>query len=453
MVDDILHDLWLILLTIGLVLLNGFFVAAEFAIVKVRGTRVEELAAAGDWRARIARTIVARIDAYLAATQVGITIASLALGWVGEPVVARLIEPLLAEIGVTGRIALHGIATSVAFAAISFLHIVIGEQAPKAAAIASSDRTALLIAPPLRLFYIVLFPAIWLTNTASNLLLRIVGLRRASEADLAYSPGELEMIVETSARAGLLNDQERKLLENAIHLSDQRVREIMIPRPDMVCLDATKPLEKNLAIVREQQHTRYPLTTDDRDRVIGFIHVKDLMQAVGRHQGELSLEKIARPVIFVPEAASLDRVLRTFQRSRTHLAIVVDEYGGLAGLVTLEDVLEELVGPIRDEFDADEREPALEPRSGETVIEAGLPLAQVAETFKFEPAQATVDTIGGYVLQLLGRLPKVGEAVHIGRWRVEVADMDGLRVTRLRFKPRDERAAQRAPPQPPPVSK
>ncbi|HVY62457.1 MAG TPA: hemolysin family protein, partial [Planctomycetota bacterium] len=449
MVDGILQDLGLIVLTIGLVLLNGFFVAAEFAIVKVRGTRLAELAE-DDWRARIARTIVGHLDAYLAATQVGITFASLALGWVGEPSVARMLEPLLGALGVHSARAVHGIATPIAFAAISFMHIVIGEQAPKAAAIASADRTALWIALPLRAFYLLAFPAIWLTNAASNLMLRIVGLRRASEADLAYSPDELEMIVETSARAGLLNDQERKLLENAIHLSDQRVREIMIPRPDMVCLDSTKPLERNLAIVREQQHTRYPLLAEDGDRVIGFIHVKDLMQALARtgpearEDGErVSLQKIARPVIFVPEAAPIDRLLRQFQRSRTHLAIVVDEYGSLAGLVTLEDVLEELVGPIRDEFDADERDLPIDARSGESVIDAGTPLAQVAETFKFEPAQATVDTIGGYVLQLLGRMPKVGETVAIGRWRVEVAEMEGLRLTRLRFKPRDERVAQR----------
>jgi magnesium and cobalt transporter len=228
-----------------------------------------------------------------------------------------------------------------------------------------------------------------------------------------------------------------------MRLSESRVREVMIPRPDMVSLDATQPLERSLAIVREQQHTRYPLTTDDRDRVIGFIHVKDLIQALERPDGEpLSLQRIARPVLFIPEVAPLDRVLRTFQRSRTHIAIVVDEYGGLAGLVTLEDVLEELVGPIRDEFDPEESAP-IDLRASEAVIDAGLPLADVARTFAFEPTHATVETIGGYVLQLLGRLPKVGESATAGRWRFEVAEMEGLRVTRLRVKARDERGAPR----------
>ena len=443
MVDDLL----LFLLALALVVVNGFFVAAEFAIVKVRPTRIDELAAEGSRRARIAKHILANLESYLAACQVGITLASLALGWIGEPAIAGVLEPLFRALGVTSAVALHTVATSIGFAAISFLHIVIGEQAPKAAAIALSDRTALLVAIPLRLFYLAAFPGIWLTNAASNLMLRIVGLQRASEADLAYSPDELEMIVRTSARAGLLDDSVRKLVEAAIHLAEQRVRNIMVPRPDMVCLDATKPLERNLAIVREQQHTRYPLTTDDRDRVIGMIHVKDLVQALGREGPDLSLQKIARPVIFVPEVAPLDRLLRTFQRSRTHLAMVVDEYGGLAGLVTLEDVLEQLVGPIRDEFDQDEREATIDP-AAQATIDAGLPLAEVAKSFAFEPAQATVDTIGGYVLQLLGRLPKVGEFVHIGRWRVEVAEMLGLRVTKLRFRPRDERPSQRTAPPP-----
>lgn len=426
-----------------LVLLNGFFVAAEFAIVKVRATRIEELVREGDRRARSARHLIRHLDAYLSATQVGITIASLGLGWVGEHALGGLVGRALAPLGVPASFG-NALAAGVAFAIITFLHVVLGELAPKSLAIQRAESTALWTAAPLRFFAFVLWPAIAALNWTANRILRAVGLHTAVEgADLAHSPQELRMIVEASEASGELNPQERKLLDNALALSERFVREIMVPRPDMICLYTTRSLEENLGTVRESRHTRYPLAVEDKDHIIGMIHVRDLVDARERADADgqpLSLEKIRRPVMFVPEVATIDRVLRLFQRGRSHLALVVDEFGGIAGLVTLEDVLEELVGEIRDEFDVDEKEVALVPpgASGEALVDAGLPLDEVAESFKFEPAQATVDTIGGYVLQLLGRLPKVGETVQMGRYRVEVAEMEGLRVTKLRFKPLSE---------------
>jgi len=434
MPDEIL----LLLLTFALVLLNGLFVAAEFAVVKVRPTQIDQLVSEGSRLAGIAQGVLRNLDSHLAACQVGITVASLALGAIAEPALSRLLEPVLVAVGITNEAARHGISWAIAIGVVSFFHVVVGEQAPKAAAIAAAEKTTLLLAIPIRMSYFVLFPAVWITNVASNGLLKLLGLRQVHESEAAYSPEELETIIDASAKAGLLNDLERRLLQRAMNLSERRVREIMVPRPDIVALDGSKTLEQNLVIVREHQHTRYPLTTEDKDKVVGMVHVKDLMDAQQRGERETSLVKIARPVIFTPETATLDRALRTFQRSGTHLAIVVDEYGGVAGLITLEDILEELVGPIRDEFDADEAEISVVRTGGDTTIDAGLSLAEVATAFHFEPVQASVETIGGYVLHLLGRLPKVGESVVVGKYRVEVAEMEGLRLTRLRWRTRDE---------------
>jgi CBS domain containing-hemolysin-like protein len=469
---DLVHQLVLVGLAALLVLLNGFFVAAEFAMVKVRPTRIEELVREGNRRARIARHIHAHLYAYLSATQVGVTITSLGLGWIGEPAVARLLRPTFERLGVPESPG-HGLAFVVAFTIISFFHIVIGELGPKSVAIQRTEKTALHTALPLRVFYIIMWPAIALLTWAANRLLRALGLaRKAAASELAHTAEELRLIVEASGASGELNPHERKLLDNALVFSERLVREIMVPRPDMVCLYKAKSLEENLAIVREARHTRYPLASDDKDHVVGMIHVRDLVDAERRARsasGEraaatpapapgadgararpaeeepISLEKLRRPILFVPAVATLDRVLRLFQRGRSHLAVVVDEYGGIAGLVTLEDVLEELVGEIHDEFDVEEDERFEPGAGGELLVDAGLPLEQAARSFRFEPTQATVDTIGGYVLQLLGRLPKIGEWVQMGRYRVEVAEMDGLRLTRLRFKPLAESKSGRAP--------
>ncbi len=406
--------------------------------MKFRATRIEELAQTGSRRAKEAKRVISKLDMYLSATQLGITFASLGLGWIGEPAVARLIEPLFRDAGIGSEAAIHGVSLAIAFAIISFAHIVLGELAPKSLAIRQPESTALWTAIPLHLFYWVMYPAIKALQATANLVLKVFGLEPADGVESAHTEEELRMIVSASHAHGVLNSTERALLEAAIGFSERLVREIMIPRPDMVCLYLDRPLEQNLAIVRENQHTRYPLAIDEPDKIVGMIHGKDLLEYVGSHGANapaLDLKKLKRPVLFIPEVASIDMLLKVFQRGRSHLAIVVDEYGGVAGLVTLEDVLEELVGPIRDEFDVEEPGIVTRP-GGEAIVEASLPLAEVAERFRFEPDEPHhVATIGGYVLQHLGRLPKVGESVQIDKYRVEVAQMEGLRVTRLRFVP------------------
>ncbi len=432
-----------------LVLLNGFFVAAEFAIVKVRSTKIKELAEAGDWRAVVARNVIGHLDAYLSACQLGITIASIGLGWIGEPAVAKLIEPLLHAVGVTNQTLIHTISFTVAFIIIAFLHIVLGELAPKTLAIRKAESTALWLSPPLRAFYWVMYLPIVALNGAANWILRPLGLEPVGETGEAHSSEELRMIVGASHAHGILNATERHLLENVIDFSERKVAEIMTPRVDVVCLLVNKSIADNLAIVRGEQHTRYPLAEGSADNVIGMIHIKDFITLTvdAAERAGSVLQSIKRPVLFVPENASIDAVLRTIQATRTLMAIVVDEYGGVAGLVTLEDVLEELVGEIRDEFDDAELE--IERRGGETIVDGGLPLSEVEEMFPdvVSDEESDVRTIGGLVLKELGRIPAAGDQVTLGPYRLQVVEMDNLRITRVKIErgqAAPERAARRA---------
>ncbi len=420
-----------------LVLLNGFFVAAEFAIVKVRSTKIRELAEQGDWRAVAAQNVIAHLDAYLSACQLGITFSSLGLGWIGEPAVARLIEPTLRAAGVENPTLVHTIAFTVAFLFISFLHIVLGELAPKSLAIRKPESTSLWLAPALRAFYWLMYVPIVALNGTANWILRLVGIEPLNETEQAHSSEELRMIVGASHAHGVLNATERRLLENVIDFSEREVAEIMTPRVDMVCLFVNKSIAENLAIVRGQQHTRYPLAEGSADNVIGMIHIKDFITITVEGAAERTgsvLQSIKRPVLFVPERASIDALLRTIQATHTLMAIVVDEYGGVAGVVTLEDVLEELVGEIRDEFDDTELE--VERRGGETIVDGGLPLNEVEEMFPdlVSDEEGDVRTVGGLVLKELGRIPIVGDQVTLGPYRLEVIEMDNLRITRVKIE-------------------
>ena len=419
-----------------LVLLNGFFVAAEFAIVKVRSTKIKELADEGDWRAVVARNVIQHLDAYLSACQLGITIASIGLGWIGEPAVARLLEPALHAAGVENQTLIHTISFTVAFVLISFFHIVLGELAPKSLAIRKPEKLSLWLAPPLHAFYWLMYVPIAALNGTANWILHLVGIEPVGETGEVHSSEELRMIVAASHAHGALNATERRLLENVIDFSEREVAEIMTPRVDTVCLFVNKSIAENLAIVRGEQHTRYPLADGSPDNIIGMIHIKDFitLTAEGAARTGSVLQSIKRPVLFVPESASIDAVLRTMQATHTLMAIVVDEYGGVAGLVTLEDVLEELVGEIRDEFDETELE--VERRGGETIVDGGLPLNEVEEMFPdlVKGEEGDVRTIGGLVLKELGRIPIVSDRVTLGAYLLEVMEMDNLRITRVKIE-------------------
>jgi CBS domain containing-hemolysin-like protein len=409
-----------------LVLVNGFFVAAEFALVKVRPTQLDPHAQRGDRRGKLARHMLRHLDAYLSASQLGITLASLALGWIGEPAFGWMIRPLVARLGGSPEL-VHSISLTTAFLLITALHIVLGEQAPKSLAIRKSEQAALWVALPLYAFYKLTYPIIWLLNHASIGLLRMFGLRPAAEGELAHSEEELRRLVTTS-QMGRQTLLKRELLDNVFELSLRLTRQIMVPRSDVVFLSTQRPLEENLRLARSSGHTRFPLCDGDLDRVVGLIHIKDLFRA---ERTPSSLREVAREIKFVPETLSLDRLLKRMRAERVHLTAVLDEYGGVAGIVTLENVIEEIVGPIQDEFDAEKPELV---RRGENdyQVAGAMLVVDLEDELGIEFSDRDADTVAGIVLSELGRPPKVGDHATFGPVRLEVLEVERNRAKSLR---------------------
>ena len=414
---------WGVMLGILLVALNGFFVAAEFALVKVRPTQIEPQAAEGVRRAKIARHMVRHLDAYLSATQLGITLASLALGWIGEPAFAWIIHPLIHPFAGDNPALLHSISVTVSFLVITILHIVLGELAPKSIAIRKAEGTALLVAYPLYLFYKVTYPAIWVLNHTANALLKLVGIQPAAEGELTHDEEELRLLL-SSSNGAQLSTQKKELLDNVFELSHRMARQIMIPRQDVVYLSTTRSLTENLRIARRSGHTRFPLCEGDLDHVIGLIHIKDIFQ---RDRNFRSLQEVAREISFVPETLTLDRLLKRMRTERFHLAAVIDEYGGVSGIVTLETVIEEIVGPIEDEFDVER--PELQ-KTGDGVyrVSGGMLVEDLEAALEVELSDRDEDTIGGVVLSELGRNPAVGDKVEVGPVTIEVLEVQHNRI-------------------------
>jgi len=417
---------WYLLLALLFVLANGFFVAAEFAIVKVRPTQIAELAAKGSTRARMARRLTKHLDAYLSATQLGITLASLALGWIGEPAFAHLIEPLFVRTGSFAPAISHSIAASIAFTIISILHIVLGELAPKSLAIQKPVGTVLWVAHALRAFYAVMFPAIWLLNHVSNGVLRVFGIRPAGEGEVAHSQEELRLILSHSEKAGILSEENREIIEGVFEFSKRTARQIMVPRTDVAVLSTTKSIEENLEIIRTTRHTRYPLTEGTLDRTIGLIHVKDLLLAQLRGPGRTMIE-LKRDVLFVPENSTVERVLSQFIEQKTHMAVVLDEYGGASGIVSLENITEELFGQIQDEFDRER--PEIEPLgNGRYRVRGDYLIEDLADRLKVDVGEPAEETVGGYVAARIGREVSPGDRVQLGDLAIEVIEAERFRV-------------------------
>jgi CBS domain containing-hemolysin-like protein len=417
-------------LAIALVLLNAFFVAAEFSLVRVRATRIAELAQEGDWRARAAEATLRRLDAFLSATQLGITCTSLGLGWIGEPAFAGLVAPVFAAIGVSSPSAIRSASVVMAFVVITFLHIVLGELAPKSYAIRATEQVALWTALPMRLFQLVFAPALWLLARAAAGTLRLLGVPSEGGGDAAHSEEELRLVVAESHRMGTLSKQKRELLENVIDYTERTARHVMIPRADVAYLSLARSLEENFAVITQTAHTRFPLASSDIDHVIGLIHVKDLFLRRDALKTPQDLVPIKREILFVPETRPLDALQREFQQSRTHMAMVVDEYGGTAGMLTLEDIIEEIVGEIQDEFD---REPPKIVETPQGLVFDGLSLIEdVSDRLgvPIEPPQ-DVSTLGGLIGERLGRIPRAGDRVPIDDYDLTVTEMNGRRVTRV----------------------
>jgi CBS domain containing-hemolysin-like protein len=421
---------------IALVLLNGFFVTAEFALVKIRASQLDTLAAEGNRRATFAKQVKDNLNAYLSACQVGITAASLGLGWLGEPFIAGMLQPFFALAGIESPAVIKSVSFALAFSVITFLHIVLGEQAPKILAIRKAISATLFVSAPLRLFYTVFKPAIWLLNAASNwILLHLLRIEPIAEGELAHSEEELRLIFDQSATSAEVTPLGRELVINVLDLRNRVVREIMTPRGEIVYLDLEDDFETNVKKAIESRHTRFPLCRENLDNTIGLIHMKELLPMMRDPHPDLL--KINRDLIPVPEMMPLEKLLKLFLSKHAHLALVVDEFGGTVGMVTLENVLEEVVGDIQDEFDY-EKEEFRKISANEFTVDGALGLYELNELARLELESADVSTIGGYVTHLLGHLPKQGEQVKIGNYLVTVSQTDGRRVNQLHFKKLDD---------------
>ena len=421
-----------LLAIVALVFLNGFFVAAEFALVKIRMSQLEALADEGNTRATKAQTVAGDLDAYLSACQLGITLASLGLGWVGEPFMAQLLQPAFRFIDVTSPTIITSVSFLIAFSLITFLHIVLGEQAPKILAIRKPVPATLLVSGPLRWFYVIFKPAIWFLNVSANWVLKnILRTEPVKEGEIAHSEEELRLILDESEKSDEVSSIGREILVNALDMRRRVVRDIMTPRADVVSLDVEESFDDNVKKALASRHTRFPLCRGHLDNAIGLIHIKELVPLMRDPQPDLM--KIRRELIPVPEMMSLEKLLNLFLARHAHLAIVVDEYGGTVGMVTMENVLEELVGDIQDEFDMEKAE-FRKINDDEFVVDGGLGLYELRDLADLEVENADVSTVGGYVTHLLGHLPRQGEQVPIENYIVTVSQTDGRRVGQLHFK-------------------
>ena len=419
-------DSWLLVLAFLLVLANGFFVAAEFAIVKVRSTQLTELAEEGSARAKMARRLIKRLDAYLSATQLGITLASLALGWVGEPAFEHILEPYFEKLGGMSEAVARSVSATFAFVVISVLHIVLGELAPKSMAIQKPVGTSLWIAYPLHWFYVITYPAIVVLNGVSRAILKVFGIHPASEHETAHSPEELRLILRSSEKAGILSEENREIIEGVFQFSKRTARQIMVPRTDVVVLSVTRTIEENLETIRTTRHTRYPLCEGSLDHTIGLIHVKDLLLAQLRGPGR-SLLELKREILFVPENSTVESLLSQFIEQKTHMAVILDEYGGASGIVSLENITEELFGQIQDEFDRER--PEIEPLgNGRYRVRGDYLIEDLADRLKVDVGEPEEETVGGYVAARLGREVNPGDKVDLGDLAISVLEAERFRV-------------------------
>ncbi len=420
------------LLVLLLVFLNSFFVAAEFAIVKVRASQIESLIQKKDQRARLVNLVIHHLDDYLSATQLGITLSSLGLGWIGEPFVAHLLFPFFYFLKIKSPAVIHSLSFGFGFSIITFLHIVLGELTPKSVAIQRPQRIALLVAAPLSIFYRVFFPVIWFLNWMARLFLSWLRLKPVEEAERVHSEAELRIL--------LGNFQEEKpslfrnIQVNAFALRTLRARNIMLPRTRIVPLYEGLDFVENLKIAQESRHTRFPLCQRDLDHVTGMVHIKDLLWQAQLPDSREKRTLVRREILFVLEFVSLESLLATFLETKCHMAIVVDEFGGTLGMVTLEDVLEEVVGEIQDEFDHEA--PLIQKiREGEYLLDGAAPIHFVEENLGIhfsKPQDAT--TVGGHVVDWFRNIPQVGVSWVEDGWEIAVEKADKFRILQLRFR-------------------
>jgi putative hemolysin len=446
-----------LLAVVGLVLLNGFFVATEFSLVRARKSRIDQLANAGSARARLVQRSLARIQTVIAATQLGITMASLGLGYVAEPAIADLLEPLLDRLpflsGEGAVLTAHAvaiIALVLSFAIATTLHIVFGELVPKNIALQRAEGTALWLVAPMDLFMRVFYPAIWALRGLGNLVIRALGLQATLEHSAVHSVEELELLVHSTREAGLLEEQQERMVAGVFDFGERQASRVMTPRTELEAVPVTIALPELAHRAATGRYSRLPVYEGDLDHILGVVHAKDVLRLIEKGlpatgAGAFDVRAITRTVPFVPESMPLDELMADLRRQKSHLAIIIDEFGGTAGMVTLEDLLEEIVGNVNDEFDAP-REPVELLPDGGASLDGLLPIEEVNERFALGIEEPFYDTLGGYIFGQLGRAPVVGDEVALpdGR-RLRVEELDGLRVSRVLLLPAADRSGADTP--------
>lgn len=432
-----------LIVVLFLLLANGFFVASEFALVNVRQTKMAQLAKDGNKIAEIVCHEIEHLDKYIAAVQLGITIASIGLGWVGEATLAGILEPVLNWLpGFEKTIAVHSVATGIAFAVITFMHVVIGELMPKSIALQFPERTALFIAKPMKQIAKIFNPFIYLLNGFGNTLLKLIHISPAASCHSVHSTEEIGMIIDASYHEGILNETEKDMLQNIFKFSDKDAKQVMVPRPDMVALPMDITFEELEKDILNTQYTRYPVYTEDLDHVAGLLHVKDLY-AMTANKSEFNLQKMLRPVKFFPETVSLDKLVKEFKLNKIQMAIIVDEFGGTSGLVTLEDIIEEIVGEVQDEFDTDEEANIKKIGENEYIANGIMRIDEFANYFNREiPEEEDVETIAGIILKRLDRMAEINDSVDYDNFTLTVEELDGTRIVKIKVVQKPEEIVQ-----------
>ena len=427
--DDITTIIIKLILVVLLVLMNGFFVAAEFAVVKIRSSRLETMINEGNNRAVYAKKLTDHLDVSLSVTQLGITLASLGLGWLGEPTVSHVLEPVFVYFGLSGALATT-ISFAIAFGLITAMHIICGELIPKNLAIQKAEAVTLNIAVPMLLFQKVMYPFVWFLNHVANYTAEKLGIPVETESENpAHTEEEIRILMEESHKKGYIDKTELDFVDNVFDFADRNVREIMIPRTDMVCLYTEDSFDENIQVAVSEHMTRYPVCREDKDDIIGFLHIKDLMGYLYKRR----LRQLVRKALIVPETMKISMLLKMMQRDRSQLAIVVDEYGGTAGMVTIEDIIEEIVGEIQDEFD---QERPLAEKRDECLysIDAKLLLEEVCDILEMDIEADNIDTIGGWLYNNVQSPPSIGMKASWNGRDFFVEEMDNLRITRILAK-------------------
>ena len=413
-----------------LIAFTAFFVSFEFAIVKIRSTRIDQLVSEGNKKAIAAKTIVSNLDEYLSACQLGITVTALGLGWLGEPTVEHLLRPLFTKLN-TSESAAGILSFIIAFASVTFIHVVVGELAPKTIAIHKAEAVTLLFAKPMIIFYRIMYPFIKVLNGSARMIVGVFGLKPASEHEEAHSEEELQLIISESYKSGEINQSEYKYVNNIFEFDDRIAKEIMVPRTEIVVFDRSHTLAECLEIVKVENYTRYPVIDGEKDNIVGMLNMKEVMtDYISGKNLDTSIDEYTRPVIQVIESIAIHDLLVKMQKERVHMAILMDEYGGTAGLVTVEDILEEIVGEIRDEFDEDEVNEINKISEHKTVVDGKVLIDEVNDLFGLDIQEEEMDTIGGWILSEKMDVVE-GDKVKYGDYEFKVLDIDGYHIKSL----------------------